>query len=272
MPLMRGSVASLVEAPLPDTPALVDLSLLILYQMLQALDCLASLNLIHRDVKPGNILWEYDEQGNYRFRLGDFGLSIDLSKARTAAGTEPFMAPEVYYRQKQTTKVDIWSLFATIVWIRDSDFRNGCASSQFRPPEVFDVLSAISQREEYARFSGMASMDAAKRPSARRQLMMLNNETDDAADEDDTQSVSPDYTEELASQFNDVNLEDTPRSASGSGSSHAFPIPWYESYGDLAVIGYMEAKAGPSTNTFQPCTPLRECDMGGVSDITISHP
>ena len=78
-------------------------------QTLSTLTCLEAENIIHRDVKPDNILREYNENNQYRFRLGDFGLSHDMRVAQTFAGTEPFVAPDIYFKWNipQSTKVVI---------------------------------------------------------------------------------------------------------------------------------------------------------------------
>ncbi|KAI1135585.1 kinase-like domain-containing protein [Hypoxylon sp. FL0543] len=95
-----------------------------LKQMLMALDYLANRDVIHRDIKPENILYVKNPQGGYIFQLADFGLSHENpDDAKSLAGTQPYMAPEVG-RQTQTHKIDVWSLFMTLVWIYNvGDFR-----------------------------------------------------------------------------------------------------------------------------------------------------
>jgi len=69
-------------------------------------------NLIHRDVKPGNILFEADGE---TVRLSDFGFAKALSGARSAStggmiGTPAYMAPEVWRGQAVSPATDVYSL------------------------------------------------------------------------------------------------------------------------------------------------------------------
>lgn len=80
--------------------------------MCSALECCESKNIIHRDIKPGNI-YHSETSG---FKLGDFGISrtLDSLRERTSMtggiGTPQFMAPEVYFPSKYDHTVDIYSL------------------------------------------------------------------------------------------------------------------------------------------------------------------
>ncbi|OIW25689.1 kinase-like protein [Coniochaeta ligniaria NRRL 30616] len=182
MPLKAGNLKTLVldKTRQVDVDQLADT---VLQHMLLALACIAEHKIVHRDLKPENILWEFDEDGNYHFRLGDFGLSNNPDLAVTIAGTEPFMAPEVYKKQKQTEKVDIWSLFATIVWVKNiNNFRATCA--KYAPPVIHNWLVQYAAMDQFSNIRQMASMRAKDRPSAKHLLRILAGDgPDELADE-----------------------------------------------------------------------------------------
>lgn len=173
MPLKTGNLKTLVRDR-PKTMDVDNLAYMVLCQMLRALTCISRHGIVHRDIKPENILWEEDDDGDYHFCLGDFGLSNSPELAVTVAGTEPFMAPEVFNRGKQTDKIDIWSLFATIVWVRNVDhFRTKCAKTD--PRVIHQWLNQIATQDEwFILIQSMASISAKKRPSAKQLLGILN--------------------------------------------------------------------------------------------------
>jgi elongation factor Tu len=84
-----------VERVLP-----LERSLPILEQIADALDYAHEQRIIHRDVKPGNIMLEEDRRGRVHAKLMDFGLvkAMGASRTLTSLGTVPgspeYMAPE----------------------------------------------------------------------------------------------------------------------------------------------------------------------------------
>ncbi|KAK0667068.1 kinase-like domain-containing protein [Cercophora samala] len=223
MPLKEGNLKDLCDAMTEQERW--ELSHVVLYQMLLALECLANNDVVHRDVKPDNILYERAQDGSYIFCLGDFGLSNDPERAITAAGTEPFMAPEVYNRQKQTTKIDIWSLFATIVWMRNSQFMDVCARSG--GADLHAWIISVSKTQGYEAIQTMASHDYKKRPSARRQLDILEAGQFELEEEQNPSDI-------LAAQFAAMGFQGGSAASYGSDAStfaaSSPERPYYEPY------------------------------------------
>ena len=73
-----------------------------------ALEICMEHNIIHRDIKPGNIMRSKD--GDYK--LGDFGVARNLesTSTMTKVGTLSFMAPEVENADSYDERADIYSL------------------------------------------------------------------------------------------------------------------------------------------------------------------
>ncbi|XP_072522748.1 serine/threonine-protein kinase TAO2 isoform X1 [Salminus brasiliensis] len=86
----------------------------IIHGALQGLVYLHSHNMIHRDVKAGNIL--LTEPG--QVKLGDFGSASIVAPANSFVGTPYWMAPEVILAMDEGQydgKVDVWSLGITCI-------------------------------------------------------------------------------------------------------------------------------------------------------------
>ncbi|WP_435743833.1 serine/threonine-protein kinase [Nocardioides sp. SYSU DS0663] len=97
MPLVRGgSVATLVGdwGPLSDTWVVT-----VLEQTLSALAAVHAARIVHRDVKPANLLLEPTGSNPPHVRLTDFGIAIPVDQPRmtlssTTLGTPGYMPPE----------------------------------------------------------------------------------------------------------------------------------------------------------------------------------
>lgn len=81
-----------------------------MYQLMQALQYLRGKNILHRDLKPANLLLSSD---NRILKVADFGFARtlpDSTLAETLCGTPLYMAPELLFDRKYTSKSDLWSV------------------------------------------------------------------------------------------------------------------------------------------------------------------
>lgn len=168
MGLQDGNLLLLIKDGGPFS--LGDIGKAVLHHMLQALDYLAGKNIIHRDVKPENIIYKLGEDQQYHFRLSDFGLSNFTINATSWSGTLTYMAPEVSQPgQLQTHKLDVWSLYVTILWTYDiSGFRQ---LSENTPITVQTILSLASEDTIVSPYSLMAREIPEHRASVAQMLV-----------------------------------------------------------------------------------------------------
>ena len=84
---------------------------------------------IHRDIKPDNILLATDASGHHIIKYIDFGLSIELSEPTSTiadgrqAGTPTYLSLEMEARQPYSFPTDLWSL--GVVFLQVSQGGNG---------------------------------------------------------------------------------------------------------------------------------------------------
>jgi eukaryotic-like serine/threonine-protein kinase len=98
------------DGPLPPTRVAA-----IGLQLLAALRAAHGLGIVHRDVKPGNVLIDADG----RAVLGDFGIaravgSPSLTRSGVLVGSPSYIAPERASGQRGGPASDLWSLGATL--------------------------------------------------------------------------------------------------------------------------------------------------------------
>ncbi|KAJ5079249.1 sterile20-like kinase isoform b-related [Anaeramoeba ignava] len=112
-----GSLADLIKKKSLNEKQIAYIS----REVLEGIEFLHSLNIIHRDIKASNILLTEDGQP----KISDFGVSVWMSseekKQYTQIGTPLWMAPELITKQGYDQKIDIWSFGITLIELAEKN-------------------------------------------------------------------------------------------------------------------------------------------------------
>ena len=135
-------------------------------QILEILNYLEANNLVHKDIKPANILWD---KKNHEAYLVDFGMSSyshSSNASSTLSGTVVFMAPEQLFRGEISPQGDLYSLGASL-YVLFSKIPSNQLSNQLDsrwqipvtslknqvPDPILDWLQTLLENDKKNRFS-----------------------------------------------------------------------------------------------------------------------
>ncbi|XP_052781597.1 serine/threonine-protein kinase TBK1-like [Mya arenaria] len=118
----HGSLYNMLEEP-NNAYGLPEEEFLIVFDHVTAgMKYMRDNGIVHRDIKPGNILRYIGEDGRSIYKLTDFGaakqVENDEEQFMSLYGTEEYLHPDMYeravlrapHRKQFTSKVDLWSL------------------------------------------------------------------------------------------------------------------------------------------------------------------
>lgn len=120
-----GSLFNILDDP-ENTYGLSEREFLLVLEHLSAgMKHLRDNNLVHRDLKPGNIMKYISEDGLTIYKLTDFGAARELEENQqfvSLYGTEEYLHPDMYERavlrksvnRSFTANVDLWSIGVTL--------------------------------------------------------------------------------------------------------------------------------------------------------------
>jgi len=205
----------------------------------QALDCAHRHDVVHRDVKPANLL--IDEHG--RLAVGDFGIATVATEASVTQtgqvlGTAAYISPEQARGEPATAASDRYALacvaFELLTGRRPYGGEHPAAQARAHVEASVPSASAIGELpvavDDVMRVA--LAKDPAKRPATAEELL---DALEDALDSDDFAPVAPPTA---------VTAHVPPARAATTGSLRAQPVPVRRRWPGLAALAALAVVAG----------------------------
>uniref|UniRef100_UPI0004BFAF4B serine/threonine-protein kinase n=1 Tax=Streptomyces sp. NRRL S-455 TaxID=1463908 RepID=UPI0004BFAF4B len=161
-----GSLAHLVGDYGPLPPAFV---CTLLDQLLAGLAAVHAEDVVHRDVKPANVLLEATGTGRPRLRLSDFGIAMRLGEPRLTetnlvVGTPGYLAPEQMMGAEPDFPADLFAVGLVALYLLEGAKPDSKALIQYFaeygtpgapkgiPDPLWQVVATLLQPDPRARF------------------------------------------------------------------------------------------------------------------------
>eukprot|EP01006_Ploeotia_vitrea_P020937 TRINITY_DN53257_c0_g1_i1.p1 TRINITY_DN53257_c0_g1~~TRINITY_DN53257_c0_g1_i1.p1 ORF type:complete len:503 (+),score=51.74 TRINITY_DN53257_c0_g1_i1:31-1539(+) len=121
-----------------------------MFQLLTGLQHLHAANLVHRDIKPDNLLLNWDDTNGVQLKIADFGLSklwsphSDVTFAPTE-GTKPYKPPEIFLGLKKIlnpSHLDMWAVGCVLVELLVGTQWFGANTDLHQLTKTFELLGS----------------------------------------------------------------------------------------------------------------------------------
>ncbi|MGW6054420.1 serine/threonine-protein kinase [Streptomyces sp. NPDC055189] len=127
-----GTLASLLGDYGPLPPRYV---LMLVDQVLAGLETVHAQRIVHRDIKPGNLLLEATGLETPRVRIGDFGLAyqggdIRITHVDQIIGTPGYIAPEQYEGAEPEPQFDLFAVGVVALYLLQGEDLDAAALAQ----------------------------------------------------------------------------------------------------------------------------------------------
>lgn len=166
---------SLAETLASDGPLEEDRVLDVGVRIAEGLECAHTAGVVHRDVKPSNVLLAADG----RVLLTDFGIarslhSGDLTGVGNIVGTPAYLAPEVLRGERAGPSADVYGLGLTLYealtgrrpFTGTSPMEIAIAHREQQPPPIRNANPRVSPETEAAILRALSKEPATRFPSA----------------------------------------------------------------------------------------------------------
>jgi serine/threonine protein kinase/sugar lactone lactonase YvrE len=176
MELVEGpTLAEIIErgGPLPG-PQIAAVGL----QLLSVLDAAHALGVVHRDIKPGNIIIAAGQA-----KLTDFGIAHSVGDPRLTRtgvmGTQAYLAPELFESAPISPAADLWSLGATLYHAAEGrgPFERATTGATLRAILIEDLPAPTCPPPLAAAITGLLQRDPARRATTSQARACLQQAT-----------------------------------------------------------------------------------------------
>lgn len=132
-------------------PLTAEQAVMVFIQICDALQATHELGIIHRDIKPGNIMFTQNEAGDIKAKLVDFGLAratadsaVDmgdnLTRTGETLGSPAYMSPEQCMGEPLDIRSDVYSLGCTI-------YESVTGNTPFTGTTIFEFMEKHTEHE-----------------------------------------------------------------------------------------------------------------------------
>ncbi|XP_041349909.1 serine/threonine-protein kinase TBK1-like [Gigantopelta aegis] len=161
-----GSLYHMLDQPQHSYGLPEDQFVLVLQHVSAGIEYLRRLQIIHRDIKPGNIMRFVTEDGRSIYKLTDFGAARELNEEQNFTsmyGTEEYLHPGMYEKavlrqssgQRFDAKVDLWSLGVTFYHVATGKLPFQPYGGRTNKQTMFTITS----QKEYGVISGVQNFE-----------------------------------------------------------------------------------------------------------------
>lgn len=178
---------SLADAVADHGPLPLSCVLTLAARLAEGLGAVHAAGVIHRDLKPGNVLLVEDGP-----RLIDFGISqaadfVQITSATSVMGTPGFIAPELITSNRVEPSGDIFTMGAVLAYAATGELPFGFGPSEARTLRVLYLAPDLDHVPAELRplLERCLDKDPARRPTARQFLADLVAAHPDAPGRDD---------------------------------------------------------------------------------------
>ncbi len=162
----------------------------IIISIVRAVEYLHNQGVIHRDLKPGNVLFSKDRNGKLVAKITDFGISKDVLGDKTieqsfteGVGTPHYMAPEQFFKKKfglngeVSERTDIWAIGVILYLLLTGKrpFGHGIKDYELIRDEITEKELDLSEVPENFKniIASCLEKEAGKRTNSATELLQL---------------------------------------------------------------------------------------------------